>query len=181
MLKNLYCIVGRSGSGKTTIVEELQRRYGYIPLASYTDRPKRSENETGHVFVTPEEFDALGEMLAYTKFNGHQYGATQALVDQSDLYVIDPKGIFFMREKYKSERPIKVIGINVPSKELERRMLSRGDTPDMVKVRMENDDIMFGMMDDVCDVIVRNDNMEDTVDFVHDLILRYELISSCQK
>lgn len=173
-LKNLYLIVGHSGSGKTTIVNELHRRYGYMPLSSYTTRPKRSENEEGHEFISKEQFDALEGMLAYTKFNGYEYCATQEQADRSDLYVIDPKGIFFMREKYRSERPVKVIGIHVPCRELEQRMLARGDTPDMVKTRMENDEIMFGGMDDICDVIVRNDDLEGAVEFIHDLILRFE-------
>lgn len=173
-LKNLYLIVGRSGSGKTTIVNELCRRYGYVPLSSYTTRPKRSENEEGHEFISKEQFDALKGMLAYTKFNGFEYCATQEQTDHSDLYVIDPKGILFMLEKYHSDRPVKVIGIHVPTRELEQRMLARGDTPDMVKIRMENDEIMFGAMDDICDVIVRNDDLEKAVEFIHDLILRFE-------
>lgn len=173
-LKNLYLFVGRSGSGKTTIVNELQRRYGYVPLSSYTTRPKRSEDEVGHEFITKDKFDALKGVLAYTKFNGYEYCSTQEQADRSDLYTIDPKGIFFMREKYRSERPVKVIGIHVPFRELKERMLARGDSPDMVESRMENDEIMFGMMDDVCDVIVRNDDLEETIAFIHDLILRYE-------
>lgn len=170
MLKNLYLIVGKSGSGKTTIVEELEKRFGYVPLASYTDRPPRYDGETGHVFVTEEEFNALGEMLAYTKFNGHQYGANQDLVDKSDLYVIDPPGIRFMRDRYKSDRPIKVIGIYVPQEELTQRMLDRGDTPEMVESRTANDDVMFKDMFDVCDVVFKNEDLEQTIKHIHQFI-----------
>lgn len=174
MLKNLYLIVGRSGSGKTSIVNELHRRYGFVPLASYTTRPKRSENEEGHEFITKTQFDALEGMLAYTKFNRHEYCATQEQADRSDLYVIDPAGIRFMRERYDSPRPIKVIGINVPGPELEKRMLARGDSPKMVRARLENDKIMFAGMDDVCDIIVRNNALEETIELIYSLILQFE-------
>lgn len=178
MLKNLYLIVGHSGSGKSTVANELSRRYGYITLASYTDRPKRSEDETGHVFVTTEEFNNLGEMLAYTMFNGHQYGATQELVDHSDLYLIDPDGIRFMKERYHSDRPVRIIGLSVPKDELVKRMRARGDSMDMIQSRLKNDDVKFEGMDDLCDVIVRNDNLEDTLETVQALINRYEGIKN---
>ena len=54
--KGIYLIVGKSGSGKTTLVNEL-RKYGYTSVESYTTRPKRFKNETGHTFITEEEFD----------------------------------------------------------------------------------------------------------------------------
>ena len=174
MLKNLYCIVGKSGSGKSTITEELQRRYGYVPLSSYTDRPKRFENETGHVFVTPEEFHQLGPMIAYTMFNGHQYGATQELVDNSDLYLIDPDGIRFLKERYRSNRPIRVIGLFAPEEKLIQRMKERGDSLDMIVSRRENDKEKFRGMDELCDVIIRNDDLEDALRTIQSIINRYE-------
>ena len=54
--KGIYLIVGKSGSGKTTLVEAL-KKYGYTSIESYTTRPKRFEGETGHTFITEEEFD----------------------------------------------------------------------------------------------------------------------------
>lgn len=170
-------IVGRSGSGKTSIVNALQKRYGYVPLSSYTTRPRRSPDEVGHEFISSEAFAMLEGVLGYTKFNGFEYCATQEQAGRSDLYTIDPPGIEYMLERYQSERPIKVIGIQVPVGELTLRMLKRGDTADMVRSRLANDDVMFAGMDDVCDVIVRNDSFEDTVELIHDLILRYEGVS----
>ena len=174
MLKNLYCIVGHSGSGKTTIVEALQRRFGYVPLSSYTDRPQRYEGETGHIFVSTEDFYQLKNMLAYTVFNGYQYGATQDLVDHSDLYVIDPPGIQFMKEKYNSDRPSRVIGISASQDTLVARMRARGDSDAAIYSRLENDELMFDGMDDICDVIIRNDNLDETLETVQSVINHYE-------
>ena len=80
-MRNIYLFVGPSGVGKTTIVEKLSRDYGFSVVSSYTDRPMRYDGETGHVFLTKEEFDALPELCAYTEFNGHRYGVTSDMVD----------------------------------------------------------------------------------------------------
>ena len=53
----IFCLVGKSGSGKTTIANKLFDRYGYTQIASYTTRPPRSENDTDHTYVSSEEFD----------------------------------------------------------------------------------------------------------------------------
>lgn len=43
-------IVGKSGSGKTTIAKELEK-LGYNIIHSYTTREPREENEWGHTFI----------------------------------------------------------------------------------------------------------------------------------
>ena len=59
MKDKIICIVGRSGSGKTTAAEYLEELYGLKSIQSYTTRPKRKPNETGHTFVTEDEFDKI--------------------------------------------------------------------------------------------------------------------------
>lgn len=51
-LKNIYLFVGRSGSGKTTITDALWKRFGWKPLWSYTDRPRRTPDKQYHEFLT---------------------------------------------------------------------------------------------------------------------------------
>lgn len=125
----IYLIVGRSGSGKTTIAEELEKKYGLKSIQSYTTRHKRSENETGHIFVTDEEFDKLTDMVAYTEFGfpPYRYCATTEQVETHDLYIIDPKGIEYFKEHYKGNKSIKVIYINVSVSTAIDRMRKRGD------------------------------------------------------
>lgn len=176
MLKNLYLFVGRSGAGKTTITEELQKRYGYRPLSSYTDRAPRYEGEDSHIFLTPTEFNAIDPdtILAYTQFNGHRYCATQELVDNCDLYVIDPPGIDYLFQRYKWDRPIVIIGITVPQETLRARMRQRGDTPEQAEERLQNDDAVFAGMEDICDVLIENLELDQTVDAAQEVIMRYE-------
>ena len=60
--KYIVLIVGESGSGKSTICDELTKRYGLKQVESYTTRPRRSEDEDGHTFVSDEEFDKLEDI-----------------------------------------------------------------------------------------------------------------------
>lgn len=78
-----------------------------------------------------------------------------------------------MRQSYKG-KPIKVIGIHAPLTELEARMLKRGDSRENVNMRLEHDEIKFGMMEDFCDIIVRNMDLADTVSTVRTYIFQTE-------
>ena len=52
MLKNLYLICGKSGSGKTWIVDKLHNEYNYKVLKSYTTRPKRHPSDNDHIYFS---------------------------------------------------------------------------------------------------------------------------------
>lgn len=96
-MKNIYLIVGPSGSGKTMVANRLEEKYRLKQVLSYTERPPRFEGEGGHTFVTPEEFDKLKNLCAYTVFDGHRYGVPAEMVEVSDIYVIDPAGVAYMK------------------------------------------------------------------------------------
>ena len=50
--KPLVIIIGRSGAGKTSVANAMRDAYGWTQIESYTTRPRRSEDETGHHFIT---------------------------------------------------------------------------------------------------------------------------------
>lgn len=162
MTKNLYLFVGRSATGKTTIVNEVCRKMGLAAVSSYTDRPERYEGETGHIFLSPAEFDALPEKLTYVRFAGHRYCTTKAILDESDCFVIEPKGLHELKKTYDS-RPIVVIGIYAPMRTIIDRMRRRGDSEQDIKIRLDHDEITFGMMDELCDVVFVNKNKDTTI------------------
>lgn len=142
-MKNIYLIIGPSGSGKTTISENLRDKYGYKLVESYTTRPPRYPGERGHIFVSDEEFDTLGEMCAYTEYNGYRYGVTREIVDESDIYVIDPPGVEYMYQNYHGNKGIVTIGLNVSETIRALRMMKRGDTIDQILKRIELDAKVF--------------------------------------
>lgn len=151
--KCCFLIVGPSGSGKTTVVEALAKE-GYKTVESYTDRPRRYEGETGHIFLSKEEFDNLPPLCAYTMFSGNRYGVTEEIVDACDTYVIDVYGIKYLREKYKGKRRLVVIGLSAPEDEVRLRMTKRGDKIEKVEERILHDRTAFRDMDKVCDYVI---------------------------
>ena len=59
-MKYIYCITGYSGSGKDTMYKELQKRFNLPLLPTYSNRPKRSDNENSSTkCIGKEEFQKI--------------------------------------------------------------------------------------------------------------------------
>lgn len=129
MIKPLYLFVGRSASGKSTIANILEEKHGYKQVSSYTTRPPRYEGESGHIFITEEEFNNLGELAAYTFYNNHHYGTTFEQLKECDIYVIDVPGVESLLKKLKDDnRPIVVLYFDADVRTRITRMLDRHDS-----------------------------------------------------
>ena len=46
----LFCVLGRTSSGKDTLVNKLCEKTGAKKLISYTTRPRRDREEDTHIF-----------------------------------------------------------------------------------------------------------------------------------
>ena len=184
----IFLIVGCSGSGKTTITEQLEQKYGLKSIQSYTTRKPRYDGETGHIFISDEEFDKLTDMVAYTEFAGNRYCATAEQVENNDLYIIDPKGVDFFMKAYKGSKTPKIIFISSNLTTRYERMVEREETKgkshqeaiESSLTRIINDagefyDYIQGQawVDYVCKNN-GNDKLEDVVDKI------FDHISSCE-
>ena len=184
----IFLIVGCSGSGKTTITEQLEQKYGLKSIQSYTTRKPRYDGESGHTFVSDEEFDKLTDMVAYTEFDSKRYCATAEQVENNDLYIIDPKGVDFFMKAYKGSKTPKIIFISSNLTTRYERMVERAETKgkshqeaiESSLTRIVNDagefyDYIQGQawIDYVCKNN-SNDKLEDVVDKI------FDYISSCE-
>jgi len=148
MLKNLYCIIGQSGSGKDTLANNLQEKCGYKKVLSYTTRPARENDKTdefSHVFTTIAQYQkdvSDNEIIAETYFDGKYYWVTKKMVDDADIYIVDPKGLKDLRKQYTS-RPIVAIYLWTRPETRMKRMRKRGDSSEQISQRLQNDRIMF--------------------------------------
>lgn len=88
-----YLIVGRTGTGKDTLAAKLSE-HGLKCVKSYTTRPRRSQDEDTHIFISKEEADKITDRVAYTAINGYEYFATSDQVKNADIYIIDPNGLY---------------------------------------------------------------------------------------
>ena len=141
MNKPLFLFIGRSASGKTTIANILSEKYGYKQVDSYTTRQPRFDGETGHIFVSEEEFNNLGELAAYTYYNGNHYGTTFKQLKECDIYVIDVPGVESLLEKLQDDkRFICIFYFNASVYNRIIRMLDRHDSDMMVVSRLLQDE-----------------------------------------
>ena len=140
MNNTLYLFVGRSASGKTTMADILENKYGHKQVSSYTTRLPRYDGEIGHVFVSDEEFDNLGELVAYTEYNGCRYGTTAEQLDECSIYVVDIPGVETLLQRYKTNRPISIIYFDANVFTRINRMLERGDNDRCIIARLLQDE-----------------------------------------
>jgi guanylate kinase len=139
--KPLFLFVGRSASGKTTIANMLAEKYGYKQVESYTTRPPRYDGETGHIFVSEEEFKNLGELAAYTYYNNNHYGTTLEQLNECDIYVVDIPGVETLLQKLKDDsRPICILYFDASVYNRILRMLDRHDSDMMIIARLLEDE-----------------------------------------
>ena len=148
MGKYIYLLVGMSGSGKSTVAEILEQENGWRALMSYTTRKPRYEGESGHIFISREEFDKLENKVAYTIFDGNEYCATAEQVENSDVYVIDPAGIKYFLNYYKGEKIPVVSVINVEAGVAVHRMEKRGDNLEDIFRRIKHDKDVFSALEE---------------------------------
>lgn len=117
----ILCIIGESGSGKTTIAEYIEKIYNIKMICSWTDRPKRFPNEPGHSWATREEFDKFKkeDMIAFTKFGDYRYCCLKSDVKDVNTYVIDESGLKYLKDNFSDIYNIKSFRVIRP---LEQRI-----------------------------------------------------------
>lgn len=176
----LYLFVGKSASGKTTVADLLESKYGLRQVRSFTTRPPRYEGEIGHIFVSEDEFHNLGELAAYTFYNGNHYGTTFEQLNECSVYVIDPKGVETLLSKYIG-RPVVILYFNASAYTRINRMLDRGDSDTQVVGRLlqdEKDDWETWLVDSMLrlnneDVTLHSINADAHLDNVVEQVLKY--------
>lgn len=132
-MKTVFLIVGESSSGKDSLVNKLCEETSLIQLKSYATRERRiGEGET-HIFISKNDVkEYVDKMIAYTCISDNEYFATIPQLYESDLYVIDPAGVEYMKfiTQYKNIDDVRfvTIYINTPASiRKERAINSRGD------------------------------------------------------
>lgn len=172
----MIVILGKTCSGKSSVVKKLVENYGYKNIVTWTTRPKRP-NEIGGVdynFCTPEEFkklDDLGffaETTSYVMAGGNKASYGTAIEDIADdkVLVLNPEGYRHLN-KLNSISIISFL-IDTPEDILVERLRKRGDSEEEMKRRLEADDRDFSGIKDEVDYILKNEDC--TLDYLAELI-----------
>lgn len=88
-------IAGRAGLGKDLIAKMLEDKYNWKFVQSYTTRPRRTENEYGHRFITKEDTEQIpkSEIATDAVLNNNYYFSTKQQIYEADGYIVNPKAI----------------------------------------------------------------------------------------
>ena len=129
--KTIFLIAGRSAVGKSSLSREACKRLGLKMVKSYTTRPMRPNEDlktSDHIFIKPEDVEQFRhDIVAYTRINGYEYFVTSDILNQSDVYVIDPNGIEdLIRNAGETYRFVQIY-ISTPYRIALERAIKRGD------------------------------------------------------
>lgn len=133
-MHTVYCIIGRTSSGKSTITRFAANKLGMTILKSYTTRNKRKGEEinSDHIFISEKEKDLKGficrDAIAYTERSGYCNFMTRQQLLNSDFCIINPSGYYELKLKTVNDH-IKLVPIyiTVPFRTIEQRAKERGD------------------------------------------------------
>lgn len=144
--KIVFLVIGRSGSGKDTLVNYMCQKYGLKKLKSYTTRPPRQNEEDTHIFISPEDVQKYqDDIIAYTKIGEFEYFATKSQLKDINFYIIDPKGVQDLENIPNLEQEFTFIKlfIYLPEKERKKRIALRGDSEEAFLKRQEGEKQQF--------------------------------------
>ena len=179
----LVLLSGVSGAGKDTIKKELIEKMENVEsLPSYTDRAPRANDIPGvtYNFVTTEEFENMikrDELYEYSVHHEHYYGTSKKLLNEKiangKIIVkdIEVNGVENLTKLLGKDLKIVTIFLRVPKEELEKRLKQRVDKLSIkdIQIRLNRFDFEESKID-MYDYVIKNNNLEKTVNIIMEII-----------
>ena len=176
----MIILLGRTCSGKDTIVSKLISLYKYKKIIAYTTRPIRKgekQNKAYH-FISENDFKQkiengfFAEWKSYdTEFGTWYYGTALNDLNNADdksIVILTPQGFRDIKEKVDNE--IVSIYIYSNNKTIQERLIDRGDDPNEAKRRLTKDNEDFKGIENEVDKIFYNNVNTNIIDVVENII-----------
>lgn len=178
----MIIIIGKTASGKDSVVNKLVNEHGYKKAVTYTTRPIREGEiqDTTYHFISDEEFDKkvgdgfFAEYKTYdTAFGIWKYGSSKDSYINSDsktIIILTPDGYKDVL-KTLEEKPT-AFYIYANNQTIKERLIKRGDNKAEAERRLKHDNEDFKGIENMVDKIVYN-NKSNNIDDVVNTILKY--------
>ena len=139
-------LVGKTNSGKSSLIKRLCERTNLTALQSYTTRPRRSETDNDHIFVDVDTYlraKENGEIAIDTEIAGNYYYATIEQLYNADLYTINPEALDRLLAMNLPNIRFIVVYISCPDNIREERAIKRGDDKHQFRIRSHSERAEF--------------------------------------
>ena len=171
IIHTVYCVLGRTGSGKSTVTKETAKQLNMNILRSYSTRQYLRQGETkeksDHTLISPDEVEKYrNDMIAYTDRVGYCNFATKQQLLDNDFYIINPTGYYELKLKTKDmDIELVTIMVNVPYNYLRQRARKRGDYDAWnANYIQESEEFSSFEKSNLVDYLILNDgNIEESV------------------
>jgi len=162
----MIVLIGKTASGKESIVNMLVEKYNYKKIITYCTRPMRSGEENGvtYHFITEQDFKNkiengfFAEWKTYdTEFGTWYYGtALEDLNNAGDrsVIILTPDGYRDILRVVKN-KPLSIL-IDSKTKVIKERLLKRGDNKKEARRRLRHDKKDFKCVSMEVDYIIFN-------------------------
>lgn len=167
----MIVLLGKTASGKDSIVKKLISLYGFKRIITYSSRPIRKGEIDGidYYFVSKDEFKQkiddgfFAEWKSYKTVDSIWYYGT-ALKDlenaeDNSVIILTPDG--FREVKDKLGDNITSIYIYTNNSTIKKRLIERGDETNEAERRLESDNKDFKGFENEVDKIVYNNDGTD--------------------
>lgn len=176
----MLCIIGKTCSGKDSIVNKLIYEYNFLKLTTYTTRPMRDgeKQDVTYHFIDKSKFKRLVEQGFFAEWKNYEttegvwyYGTALEDLENADdntVIILTPDGYRDIINKL-SNKP-KSVYIYANNSTIKERLIARGDNKDEAQRRLEHDNVDFKGIENEVDKIFYNNKGTDIDDVVSNIL-----------
>jgi len=166
----LIILSGSSGCGKNTIIHEVMKTHPEVQiLKSCTTRASRGPSDDGYFFLSEKEFNQKIKNNEFYEVQevhkGIFYGTLLTSIEKAmgdNVFMKDVDVIGTQKLKKILGDKLKTIYLDVPKRELHKRLIGRGESEESAKKRLSIYEYEKSFMKDY-DLIIKNKNLDETV------------------
>ena len=147
MKSKVVVLIGRSSTGKSTILNKLVEKYGYHNCVSFTTRPMRTGEVEGRDYYylsSNEEFDKMfdsGELFEKTEYlvNGEiwKYGIGHDSISDTltNALIVNPHGLRQLMDSELRDR-LRIVEVVTDTDTIINRYWERSEKTDKAKIQL---------------------------------------------